>query len=155
VVVTLLALAFCLAGAPFVVVGLLPLIRSRAARSWPRTDGTIVACDVTWRDVVGAGDAVEVIRMGHVDVAYEYVVDGVPQRGTRLRAHDPKLLHAKECEALRARFPVGAKVDVFHDPSNPTQSVLDRTSGFGFVGVVFLLLGAALLAGGITLAVLG
>lgn len=150
-----LAIAFCLAGLAFLVAGLGPLLRSRATRAWPRTDGTILAFDVTWRDVVGAGEAVEVIRMGHVDVAYEYVVDGVTRRGTRIRARDPKLLHAKECEALRARFPRGAKVDVFHAPTDPTRAVLDRTSGFVFVGTVFALLGAALLAGGIALAVLG
>ncbi|MFO0931120.1 MAG: DUF3592 domain-containing protein [Planctomycetota bacterium] len=152
---TVLSIAFCGSGLAFLVAGLLPLLGGRAARSWPRTDGTIVAYDVAWRDVVGAGDAVEVVPMGRVNVTYDYAVAGASRRGTRVRLRDPKLRHARECDALAARFPVGAKVDVFYDPADPTRAVLDRSSGFGFVGVVFLLLGAALLAGGITLVVLG
>ncbi len=150
-----LSIAFCLAGVAFLVAALLPLLRSRAMRAWRRAEGTIVSWEITWRDVVGvAGDAADVVRMGQVAVAYDYLVDGATRRGTRIRGWDPKLLPAKTCEALTLRYAPGAKVDVFHDPADPARAVLDRSSGFGFVGIVFLLLGAALLFGGVMLAVL-
>lgn len=148
-----MAIAFCAAGSALAVAGLLPFLRRLATRRWRRTTGTVVSCDVTWSDGVGlAGDAVEIVRMGALSVAYDYAVDGTTHRGTRVGLSDPKRRHAKECEALAARLAPGAKVDVFHNPRDPARAVLDRSAGW--IGFVFVPLGLLTLAAGVALLVL-
>ncbi len=58
------------------------------------------------------------------DIAYEYVVAG--KRYTGRRISHAEIIAQEEVPGLLARYPVGAEVDVFHDPDEPSDAVLER-----------------------------
>jgi hypothetical protein len=58
------------------------------------------------------------------DIAYEYVVAG--KRHTGRRISHAEIISQEEVPELLARYPVGAEVEVFHDPDEPSDAVLER-----------------------------
>jgi len=96
--------------------------RQQASRSWPAVEGRILSARIVESDD-GSNNG-EGSRRFTVEAGYEYGVDGKRYRGTRIRlAHEGHRLR-EDAEAELARYPVGGRVDVFHDPARPEQSVL-------------------------------
>lgn len=97
---------------------------SSASLEWPRVSGLVVHSDLTNRraesgNVDGTGPK--------VDVSYEYVVDNKVYRNNVVR-FDQQLLSSHRKEILVASYPAGKRVDVFYDPDDPGESVLERDS---------------------------
>ncbi len=58
------------------------------------------------------------------DIAYEYVV--ASKRYTGRRISHAEIIAQEEVPGLLARYLVGAEVEVFHDPDEPSDAVLER-----------------------------
>jgi len=144
---------------PFLIVGIVMLgfgLRSlraaRASASWPVADGTVTSSEVersTSRSSSGKRSA-RTTTTYHAKVKYRYSVGGQSHEGDRVAFGDygsSKSSHARE---IAARYPVGIKVDVFHAPDSPDQSVLEPgLKGPAFIlpgmGTVFTIIGLAML----------
>ena len=77
---------------------------------------------------------------------YSYTVAGTDYKGTRIRLRSSSRQSAR---IDSVRFPEGARVTVYYDPSNPALSILERQIGWLTVSgmiVAFGLLAAAAVA---------
>lgn len=95
--------------------------RRHTSAGWPSTHGTIL---MTTIQVQRTGNARREVPV----VMYAYRVGQEAFQGSRIRAEDETSLGAVAGHArtVLARYPVGASVQVYYDPANPTQSALER-----------------------------
>jgi len=112
-------LAVLLSGAAF---GTLRLLRGRRAdgpalrqAAWPYTRGTVLSATVQMSHTSRA-------RHQSPLVLYAYQVDGRMFQGHRVRLTG---LSATASEVI-ARYPAGASVVVYYDPTDPANSALER-----------------------------
>ena len=81
---------------------------------------------------------------------YAFCYDGIEYRGKNIRSHLAVYNFKGPAARLCARYPSGASVEVYVDPSNPARSVLEpggdvRLLWVGFpVSLVLIVLGAFL-----------
>ncbi|MDJ0759462.1 MAG: DUF3592 domain-containing protein [Woeseiaceae bacterium] len=125
-VATGLLLCLCGAGSYYVVsrVDTDASAVASASIDWPRVAGLVTHSDLVGRQSEKS-DADE--ANPQVDVNYEYVVDNKLYRNDVVR-FDQQLLPVKRKEVLVGSYPSGKRVDVFYDPDNPGNSVLERGS---------------------------
>lgn len=94
------------------------------AVAWPQTMGTVLSATV---QVAQRGNT----RQAAPLVLYAYQVDGQVFQGHRVRASD-EAGRARLPDAVTsasttvARYPSGAPVVVYYDPTNPANSALER-----------------------------
>lgn len=89
--------------------------------------------------------------MYRAHVVYEYSAKGRTYRGSNLTSNvDISRGSARAWDSLLAKYPVGREVTVYHDPIEPSISVLERPWG---VPVFILALGVVAIAATIRLAV--
>lgn len=112
------------------------LVEIYRARNWLMTTGIVTESKVRARKRdTGDGSRFESEPL----VAYEYEIDGKQYRGTRIDFSER--ITGEEVGKTLARYPVGARVQVYYDPDNREQAVLER--GFPplvYVGVAILVL---------------
>ena len=94
------------------------------AVTWPQTMGTVLSATV---QVAQRGTT----RQEAPIVLYAYQVDGQVFQGHRVRASDDpgraRLADAdRSASNTVARYPSGAPVVVYYDPTNPANSALER-----------------------------
>jgi len=143
-------ISFCLTiGLGFAAVILLAvmvkLVEARRARNWHSTPGTVIKSRVRTRkrtDIEGRS------RFENEPlVTYEYEVDGRTYRGARISFAER--ISGGEIDAWLKRYPAGKAVQVYYNPADPAQAVLERSLPPVVVkGVLLLLLiflGAAIL----------
>lgn len=107
---------------------------------WVEVDGTVIESRLVQTSPVRA-----TIFTYRADVVYAYSAQGTEARGTRVDfAGSSTLDRAAVEEELRTRLAPGAKVAVFVDPADVTDSVLER--GVPPKAYIFFGLGVALLA---------
>ena len=117
---------------------------------WPTVPGRVIKSDMRvetsktssrrfrGRGRIGGG----ISESYHVDLEYEFVVDGVTHRGTRIAVVSEEAGDKDYTETLLTKYPVGREVTVSYKPGDPDQSVLEA----GRLGmVVFFLFLAGLL----------
>jgi hypothetical protein len=120
-----------------------------ASQTWPKATGKVLKSFVLESESTDQqGNSV---TMYHAQVAYEFKVDGMRYEGKRIQFGGPAGSgNIGKAQAITARFPVDAAVDVFYDPVNPSMCTLDRTFsyiGVGLmmgVGIFFILVGATM-----------
>lgn len=98
--------------------------RNTAALNWPSVDGEIVRSEVQSKWTTdGQGQAVYRHRP---IIAYAYSVGGQAYSGKRIDFYgNPGYTEAK-ARALCDKFPSGARVPIYYNPSNPKDAVLER-----------------------------
>ena len=92
-----------------------------SAQSWPSTAGIVLASSVQVRRSNRS-------RSEYPVVVYQYEVNGKSYQGQRIKASD-KFISVRisgEAQATVARYPAGARVTVYYDPNNPSESALER-----------------------------
>lgn len=104
-----------IAGLGFALFGLWMLVfavrsqrRFGASRDWPTVDGVIESSEVT--RFTGQ------VSRSVLFVKYNYTLDGEAKTGSRLALYT--VAKREEVEALAERFPVGAEVPVYVEPSS-------------------------------------
>ena len=83
------------------------------------------------------------VQKGNVDL-YEYTVRGVTHQGTEIAIRPLSSLNPEKVEKVIARYPAGVIVRVFHDPSHPETSVLERTSYSNAILYMWIAIGSLL-----------
>lgn len=114
--VILIALPFFVLVAVAVLV---KLIEIRRAAGWPSTMGRIVRSRDEEQRHTNEGDQVTVTKVAVVE--YEFTVAGRTWRGNRV-----SLGESANTDATLERYPVGTIVEVFYDPADPRNCVLER-----------------------------
>jgi Protein of unknown function (DUF3592) len=134
-------------GGFFLIRGLPGVMQLLRARSWQRVPGTMLASgSVGYRTQATSG------RMGanvqRAAFLYSYEVGGQAYRGHRAAFGTPLgfgMGLGRIATAQAGRYAPGGAVDVWVDPSNPSNAVLRRSAPSS---IVLTLLGAALLVAG-------
>jgi len=132
----------------FVLVRLVQqLLRGPRSAAWPSVQGRIEQSEV--RETAGEQ------RLPHL--RYRYQVDGQDHEGRHVD-WAVRRMPREAAEALVARYPVGAAVEVFYDPAKPAIAVLEPGSDHnqrlaailgGIAAGAFLLLGLAMIGFGV------
>lgn len=122
-----------LAIVPFVVVALFFLVmilrsqrRASASRNWPMTMGTVIASFVEpRRSSNGRGGT---STSYYPVVVYEYTAEGQRYQSRRIAFGLEVGGMARMAETRIARYPVGSLVNVYYNPANPGEAVLEQRS---------------------------
>jgi hypothetical protein len=118
----------------------------RRARTWPSIPGKVVISKIESRERGGVRSNDAQRSGNYPKIVYEFEVAGEIQHGERVSIGEA--MPGVDVESTLARYPVGTAVQVFYDPKDPTQSVLERDLPPGFAKilaalVVFFILAAA------------
>ena len=117
--------------------------RSYLCRDWPRVPGVVVFHKTRRPLLTGLGRVVPLVR-------YSFTVDGETYEhdAVKFGGHEP--VKGKDAQAVLARYPLDARVQVIVDPKNPRICALEDAAigGNGFTS------GASMAACGIFLLVL-
>jgi hypothetical protein len=108
---------------------------ARLEHSWSRTSGTVLYASLS----LGGGF--------DIDMAYEYRVEGKRYVSTVLRSQATTwLLPTVPRERLNA-LQAGTSVEVFVNPSDPSEAVIEPGGDPKYVRMMFFIAGLAFLAG--------
>lgn len=110
----------------------------RRTNAWILTHGRVVRSQAVQREVSKrVGRAMRPEIRNFASVAYEFDADGRKVTGTRVSIGED--LGNFGVQETLARYPVGKRVEVYYDPANPAQAVLERqlpTDSFLFMGLL-------------------
>jgi len=130
---------------PFVIVALVFVyiwLRGRRAssitKSWPTTTGRVLYSQVEWRHSSGRSGGAY-----YPSVVYEYQING--------QTYQSNTIHPgmevgyggfrSKVDQTVAKYPAGGMVEVFYNPENPAQAVLEHSAtGNSIMGWVALLI---------------
>ena len=93
----------------------------RAAQSWLSTTGTVLMSSVQSRR---SGNSTSTFPV----VVYQYEVNGKTHQSQTIKAGE-QFMNVRifgQADATAARYPIGANVTVYYNPTNPTESALER-----------------------------
>lgn len=130
-----LELKFLLVGFACAVAGMLSIVtflkwlEVKAASRWLPTPGKVVSSRVEAREVTSSGIGSESSTSTEIRnfpaITYEYKVGGKTFQSSHYSVQE-NLGNFEVAETLE-RFPRGAAVTVFYDPSSPGKAVIERT----------------------------
>lgn len=128
----------------WIVAGLEREDEAEASAQWPSVEGVIVESRLESRRRQDSTLSYDVPI-----IVYEYTVDGVQYEGDRITFLS--VSSTQEAPEMAEQYPVGTRVNVYYDPSDPNEAILlpgrQRESGFGKLGIVIGLFGLALIFG--------
>lgn len=130
-----------LIGAGLLLFGLLQRRKVRASQSWTKTTGKVYESTVQSEFSPGSGDEPDSWAY-YPQVRYQYWTGSEWLCGDRIRFDRHGYGAPAKAQAELTRYPVGAQLEVYFDPANPSQAVLLRSSSTGWV---LTALGAAIL----------
>lgn len=121
----------------------------RIASNWPAVPGRVVSSRVVQRRTGGiGGDQKHEELRNFAQVTYEYAVQGKMQRGARVSIGED--LGNFQVEETLAKYPEGASVTVYYNPTKHHEAVLERDIPEGAFKFMFWLI-FGLIAAGLTL----
>lgn len=120
--------------APFLIIALIFLgiiLRSRrkvgGSGGWMMTSGRILVSQLERRRSRSGGSMHTSL---YPLVVYEYVVNGQRYQSQRVHFGMPfGSSFASMVQGVVDKYPVGSLVEVYYDPENPSEAVLERTAG--------------------------
>ncbi len=128
------------AGIVLTIIGVTGFLTCRRAARRPSVEGRVVSSEVTHDSEQVSG---QLSWFYTPRIVYEYHVDGERYENSRIAFVEVRDNRPGPAQEKARRFPVGARVEVFYDPSNPQEAVLDRG---GMKTAVILLCAGPLLA---------
>ncbi len=128
-------------GVLFVVTAIRAKKASQATQAWTTSIGRVISTKLnrhTSYSHDGPRTSYEPV------VEYEYSVMGSPYRGQRV-AFGADTFSRQHAQQVLDRYPQGSQVNVYYDPNQPVESVLERsakgTAAFSIVGLIFIIVG--------------
>lgn len=112
---------------------LLGIYETVQSRHWPSALGRIDS-------ITAEGPSEDFGRHYYVTVTYHYVLNGQTLIGSGVNLDSRGQVSSDSYKALLQRYPIGKAVQVYINPDNPYQTVLEF--GFGLPTLVLLFLGA-------------
>ncbi len=137
---------FLLLGGGLLFVGVRSMRAARASRAWPATQGTIVSSELF---TSGRGKS----RWYKAQISYTFTVSGQSYTGQRVFFGDSRSSNMGREQKVVDRYQAGAPVEVFYDPQQPQEAVLERRTGG--TNLTYLILGSVLLVFAVFMAVMG
>jgi hypothetical protein len=142
-----MAAAFALLGGGFLFLGMRSLSAARASRLWPSTPGKVTSSQL----MIGGSRS---SRWYKAQVAYTFAVNGQSYTGEKVFFGDSRFRSRGKPESVVDRYREGAEVEVFYDPQQPQQAVLERRTGGGnttylILGSMFMILAAFVAVAGL------
>jgi hypothetical protein len=131
---------------PFILIALLFVwlaMRGRKSanqtKNWPTASGRILSADIQMhRDSDGSTP--------HPVITYSYRVMGKDYVGTRITRTNMSIGGSLYTPRVLERYPVDKRVDVFYNPDNPQEAVLEQGSpASGIFLLVAVIIGISLL----------
>jgi hypothetical protein len=121
--------------------------RIEASKSWKKIAGEIVASGVNQPSSHVSDD----LNDASAVIRYRYRADGQDLESDRIKISDQPMTTRLLAGALAARYPVGARVDVYMDPSDPKNVALEPRNQDNLVAqlvftIVFGIIAAVLTA---------
>jgi len=93
-----------------------------ASENWPPTTGTVRDASVVTLRIPQGKTSVTGYR---ARIEFEYVVAGTAYRGDHLSFCQPPSLEKQAAETRLTPYPIGTRVEVRYDPTDPTRGVLE------------------------------
>lgn len=112
------------------------LAESVRTRRWVRTSGTVTGAFIAERKAID--------HPSHYapEIQYEYEFDGRNFVGKRIGVIGTAAPHRAHARAVLERYPVGALIDVYVDPSKPSRAVLEPGLSWGSLVAILMGMGA-------------
>lgn len=136
---------FLLLGGGMLFLGLRGMRAARASHGWPSEPGTVISSEL----ITSGGRK---SRWYHAQVTYTFVVNGQSYTGDKVVFGDPRSSSMAKQQRAVDRYTPGAHVEVFYNPQQPQEAVLERKTGGGSVSRVVM--GALLLIMAVFVAVM-
>ncbi len=114
-----LRIAFSVAAVALIIFGLFTMREVSRSRGWAETSGRVIASNINQFTNKGTTTYRPLIM-------YSYAVSGIRFMSSRIAFHSLGSRDRAEATRITARYPIGTSVDVFYDPQNPEQAVLER-----------------------------
>lgn len=116
-------------GALFIAMGIFLAARdiwaTNDARDWVAAKGQVVATSITTHPRSSSRRSDHTPRM-----TYRYQVGGRTYASNYIWLADPRSFNERgEAAAFLSAYPVGAVIDIFHDPADPQRAVVIREAG--------------------------
>ena len=108
----IILILFTLAGVGLTIWGFMAYQYSKNAKSWLCVQGEIVSSELPENE----------FEQGVPRISFRYKVDD--KQYEQMQNFNVRLLTPEQCAEYVARYPVGAKVDIFYAPSSPGRSTL-------------------------------
>lgn len=124
------------------------LTNARVSEGWPTAAGRVVRSEVEHSTDSEGGDS----YLPQID--YRYQVEGQDYENDRVRYGENSYSNRRQAEAEAEKYPVGRQVEVYYEPGDPENSVLEPGATLGsYLGVCMgaLFLGIGLIAAPLTM----
>lgn len=131
-IIMLIGLVFFLAGVWILGSFAFNLYSSLTAKSWPRTEGTVLSRGVRKIDKKGSASD----RYAPV-IRYEYEVEGRRYTNDRYQFGKEERLSESTAGKIVSNYNKGETVEVFYHPEDPQKSTLLTSTSFNPFGVLF------------------
>jgi hypothetical protein len=126
------------------LIGYFQMRKSRKAASWPSTVGTIRKAEI-YREQ--STDYESTSASLGVRVKYTFQASGQQHVGKRIRFDNVLYATNKQAQKALEDYPIGKPVQVFFDPQNPDNCVLQKKNTTGamllIVGAIIAIIGLA------------
>lgn len=134
-------------GLAVLVIGIAIERRARISRRWPSAKGVILSSKILKELSISSNSAQGHHTVGDhqykPEVAFEYTVFGMKYLSNKVSFADYSTNTTQHATEVTERYPEGKAVDVYYNPDNPEDAVLERKGGFGvlllFLGGLFLI----------------
>lgn len=139
---SLFSLVFVGIGAGIISFGRNTAAKAKQSSSWPTTEGEIAHSAVLFQtDTSNTGSA----STYKADIVYRYKVHGRSYSSSKIAFLDLATSSTNRAQNLVDRYPDNSTVQVYYNPANPAESVLEPGDASG---ITFLYLVGSLFAAG-------
>jgi len=135
---------FLFAGLAMLGWGLWGALEAYQSRTWPVVPGTITRSDIST-------STFDSDVMFSAEIRYVYTVDSQEMRGSRVSFSDLSSSDARRAERVITRYLAGSSVQVYYNPRDPLDTVLEPGFTPGLLLPLGLGAGFTLAGGGMTL----
>ena len=136
VLVVVVTAVMALFGGGLLFIGIRSRRAAQASRAWPSTQGTVASSQV-----ITSGSSRS--RWYKAQVTYTFTVDGQNYTSDKVFFGDARSSSMAKEQRVVDRYKAGAPVEVFYNPQQPQEAVLERRTGG--TTLVYLILGCVLL----------
>lgn len=111
---------------------------------WQTVNGNISKNELKYLPYMRGQDRNVLESYAVLNFEYEYQVNGRSKLGHRIRMIDDQSENLQHYEQMKAKYPIGSKVNVYYDPRDPNRSCLvpgpnyENTLGLVVFGAIIL-----------------